>query len=183
MPHEYKFNQAAFTDGVTRAINTFGFTSTYEGRALGMLLVGQTVEGIQHRSIEKQCDGSGNKWPLNSERTRRRKYRQWGEALVNKDTGQMLSVESLRGKVTVTQYLIRIEYGTGKVFEEADRLPKMDRIRIDGGYAKEPVTDEDKAFYAHQQGRDFYELDQEICDDNFAMFRGALAAHLANPGR
>jgi hypothetical protein len=187
MPHAYHVDAAAFSEALTATINTFGFTSTHEGRALGELIVDNVIDGIKTRSIERQCSGDGTPFRANSDATRRRKYRQFGEVIVNKDTGQMLSGKSLRGTTTITQYLITMDYGTNTGMDVPDRLPAVARIghRMDitGGQAKEVVTDVDKAYYASIQGRSFYELDDAICDKNFASFSITLGAHLANPGR
>jgi hypothetical protein len=187
MPHAYHFDANAMAEALTATINTFGFKSTNEGRALGELIVDEIIDGIQTRSIERQCDGNGVPWPKNAPSTAARKYAQYGEAIVNKDTGQMLSAKSLRGTTVISQYLITMDYGTNTGMAGPDRLPAVQRIghRVDitGGQAKEVVTDVDKAMYAAEQGRGFYELDDQICDATFARFSETLGAHLANPGR
>ena len=183
MPHHYQTNVDQVAADMRHTIDSFGFTSTHEGRALGELLVDEIVEGIHLRSVEKQCDGDGTPWPENKWRTRQRKIKLHGEALVNVDTGQMLSVRSLRGKVTITQYLVTIEYGTGTAAQSPDRLPATQRIHVAGGTAKELITDVDKATFAAEQNRRFFELDDEICAKTFTVFTTALGAFLANPGR
>jgi hypothetical protein len=191
MPHSYTTNVDEVNAWTVGLFDTFGFTSTYEGKALGNVLAETTAEGIRERSIERQCDGSGTPWPVNSDGDgslssrnatsvhgqgyRSRKRRLYGTDLTNVRTGQMLSIQSLMAKVVVTQYLVEIHYGTGEpptssstgYIEDADKR----------------ISDDDKAFYAHEQGRKFFELDADICDANFAAFSKALGAHMANPGR
>jgi hypothetical protein len=95
----------------------------------------------------------------------------------------MLSVKSLKGKVTVTQFLVVIEYGTNEPSSDAAPRGRVTTGgRGEGRALAEQVTDVDKAVYAHAQGRGFFELDDEICDKNFAKFSAALKAHLAKPG-
>lgn len=170
MPHAYRTNVAAVGAAIVASIETFGFTTTSEGKALGMLLAEGTAEGIRERSIERQCDGEGVAWPLNSEPRRRAKYRRMGGALTNVDTGQMLSIASLMGRVIVSQYLVTITYGTGEIGGDG----------IDGGPA---ISDDDKSFYAHSQHRGFFQLDTTIKASNFTMFSTALGDHIRNPGR
>lgn len=188
MPHEYRTNVDAVGAKIVAQIATFGFTSTHEGRALGELLVDETVEGIVKRSRERQCDGEGNYWPPNTRKRIRAKARRNGECLTNFDTGQMLSVESLKGTVTITQYLVTIAYGTGEVGKqptrEAARYAYARNVDTVAAYvAAEAVTDDDKAFYAAQQHRAFYQLDETIKATNFAVFTDALGAHMKNTGR
>jgi hypothetical protein len=181
--HTYTTNVDQVAANMRATMDTFGFTDRREGRALGELIVDEIIDGIVVRSIDRQCDGDGVPWPKNAPATRDRKYKQYGEALVNKDTGQMLSVKSLRGTTTITQYLITMTYGTGEAGEVPDRLPAVHRINVGGETVKELITDVDKAIYAVEQGRSFYELDDTICGATFAVFTSALGAHLANPGR
>lgn len=182
--HTYKTNVDQVTADMQATLATFGFTDKREGRALGELIVDEIIDGIIVRSIDRQCDGNGKPWPKNAKATRDRKIKLRGEALTNVDTGGMLSKKSLRGTTTITQYLITMNYGTGEAAEVPDRLPAVHRVQADEeGIAKEPVTDVDKAIYAVEQGRSFYELDDEICGKTFTVFTTALGAHLANPGR
>jgi hypothetical protein len=184
MSHTYETNAAEIGQRFVDAIRSFGFTTTHEGKALGMVLAEGTAEGIRARTVDEQLTGDGSPLPLNSDRRRREKYKRNGECLTNVDTGQMLSIKSLMGKVIVEQYLVTIEYGTGEAAEATpDRMSPRQRIRITGGTATEHVTDVDKATFAAEQGRGFFQLDQTICDSNFKDFSAAFGAHLANPGR
>jgi hypothetical protein len=205
--HTYKTNVDQVTRDMQATLATFGFTDRREGRALGELIVDEIIDGIVVRSIDQQCDGNGTKWPVNKPPTWRRKYAQWGEVIINKDTGQMLSVKSLRGTTTITQYLITMNYGTNEAQPDhtqpgahffATKGGQITRVEnqhaatarhprisspamAEHGYVE--VTDVDKAYYANLQGRSFYELDDTICGATFAVFTAALGAHLANPGR
>lgn len=210
MPHEYHTNAEQVWADMQATIATFGFTSTWEGRNLGEGIVDEIISGIADRSIEKQCDGSGMPWPPNKPPTWRRKYRQWGEVIINKDTGQMLSAQSLRGTTKISQFQIVMDYGTnepqpetmaplGKFIYTTSPTQITHVLNAHGGSTKHPkirgvlegdresgyvlVTDVDKAYYASIQGRSFYELDDEICNSTFSRFSAALGAHLANPGR
>jgi hypothetical protein len=188
--HSYATNAAEIGELFVQTIRSFSFTTTHEGKALGHLLADRTAEGIAERSAARQCDGDGNPWPLNSDKRRRMKYKRDGYCLTNYDTGQMLSVPSLKGKVIVEPHLVTIEYGTGEPSPAPTHQsgglggsPARQRIKITGGHATEAITDIDKATFAAEQGRGFFELDQDICDTNFKHFQEALGAHIANPGR
>jgi len=88
----------------------------------------------------------------------------------------MLDGPSLRGEVNVSQHLIEMRYGTGLCPDRA-----ANGAELTNQDATTPGLV--KAFYAEQQGRGFYDLDQPTCDQTFAPFSEALGAHLANPGR
>jgi len=179
--HTYSSNAAEVGDRFVESIRSFGLKTDYAGKALGQLLADDTATGSQERSIEQQCDGSGSPWAQNSDNPEGRGYRskkakRCGTALTNGRTGQMLSKESLAGKVIITQYLVEMTYGTG---QPPDRCANG----AEPTEADKAITDDDKAFYAHEQGRRFFELDQDICNHNFGRFSAALGEHLRNPGR
>jgi hypothetical protein len=190
MAHSYSSNAAEIGQHLVDDIRTFGFTSTHEGKALGWVIIDNITEGIALRSADRQCDGQGTPWPMNSEKRMRMKIARYGYCMTNKDTGQMLSATSLKGKVAFEQHLVTIEYGTrepssqpkhGRLAGAVGR-PVAQRVNIDGDIAAEPITDIDKATSATEQGRGYFELDQAICDENFADFSAALGAHIANRG-
>ena len=183
MAHHYETNVDEIGRSLIGVIESFGFTSTHEGKALGELIVDEVVGGIQARSAERQCGGVGPRWPINEKTRYEEKQKRLGVCLTNFDTGQMLSAESLKGKVRISQNLVEIEYGTGEAADVPDRLPATHRIDVLGGTAKEPVTDIDKATYAAEQGRGFFELDDEICDETFKAFSETLSEHIRNQGR
>jgi hypothetical protein len=85
----------------------------------------------------------------------------------------MLSVESLRGEITVSNHKITMRYGTGTCptgVANGAELTKQDAT----------TTDLEKAFYANHQKRSFYELDQDISNANVAVLDKALSAYLKN---
>jgi hypothetical protein len=177
MSHTYRSNAAEVGQDFVDSIRSFGFRSTHEGKALGEVIVENIVGGIRERTIDRQQRVDGSPLPPNSPATRRRKELRGQEPLTNVDTGDMLSIRALRGTTTITDDLVRMEYGTGEAPEPVpDRLPARHRIDVLGGTAREPVTDVEKALWAYEQGRDFYGLDQKIADDNFADFSEALGA-------
>jgi len=170
---------------------TFNFkSSTEEGRALGETLVDEIVDGIAARSLQTRSAPSTGKWPENSDEPpthyRTKKMKEFGVAATNSRTGQMLSPESLRGKVTVEPELVRIEYGTDEPASEA-----ISGVHAEG--AKEArraghryilpsrerqYTDVEKAMFADEQKRGFFELDDDICDKTEKKVREELGAFM-----
>ena len=89
----------------------------------------------------------------------------------------MLSFDSLLGQVIVTPTLVTIRYGTGLLLKES---------KSPTGYiepADEKITDDEKSFYAHTQGRGFCELDDEICTETFQIISTALGNHIRTQPR
>jgi hypothetical protein len=190
MAHTYATNAAEVGERLVETIRSFGFTITHEGKAPGQLLADNTAAGIHERSVVRQCDGDGKPWPLNSDKRRRMKYRRDGFCLTKVDTGQMLSLATLKAKVTVEQHLVTNTYGTGEPSPPPTHQSgglggsaARSRISFGGQTSYEAITDVDKATFAAEQGRGFYELDQDITDGNFKRWQETLDAHLANPGR
>jgi hypothetical protein len=188
MSHTYRSNAEEIGRRLVEQIRSFGFRTTHEGKALGELIVDNIIDGIQVRSTETQSAPSTGPWPVNSDNPpgqgyRSRKRRQYGTDLTNIRTGQMLSADSLRGKTTIEDRLVKMEYGTNLVMEGSALSDRRTSTKTSVGDFRYDVTDVDKATYANEQHRSFFELDQEIMDANFQRVNDALAAHLANPGR
>ena len=139
-------------------IDSFGFDVTEEGKALGRVLAEEVAEGIQLRSFTTQSSPSTGTWPKNSEPYGEQKHRHYGWEETNYRTGQMLSFTSLLGKVEITKNEVIITYGTGEPPDKGfSPTEYFDRLA-------DNISDDDKSFYAHTQGRGFFELDEEICE-------------------
>jgi len=181
MSHTYVTNAADVGEALVKEIQSFGFRSTHEGRALGEIIVEEIAEGIAIRSTEQQMSPSAGTWPENSDNPagkgyRSRKKKKYGTDLVNERTGQMLSIQALKGEVKISDRLIEMRYGSATCPQSAKNgatLTNQDATTMD-------IV---KAFYAERQGRGFYELDQDITDKTFNSTSEALGQHLANPGR
>jgi len=178
MSHTYTSNAAEIGQHFVDQIKSFGFTTDYTGRALGELIIDNVVEGIIDRTVNQQLKADGSPLPPNSDNPpghgyKSRKMKKYGAELTNVRTGQMMQAKALRGKNTrITQHLVTIEYGWGD-YPEGANASDADKM----------TADTTKAAYAAKQGREFYQLDQKICDENFKSFSEALGAHIANRGR
>jgi hypothetical protein len=174
MSHSYRVHGDPAAD-IAAQIATFGFTTTYEGKALGEILKEGNAEGIAIRSANEQKGGEGPPWKENSEPYRSDKFRRYGVTDTNYRTRQMLSIQSLEGTTTITKDLVTIAYGTGQAPTSGATGyidPKAD-----------DATDVEKAGWAEEQGRGFFQLDENIKQHNFEDFSKALGEHMRNTGR
>ncbi len=171
----YHENTADLRGFVVGTIETFDFrAATEEGRALGEILPDVIADGISERSTRERAAPSTGTWRENEEKYKRRKLRLYGVGETNSRTGQMLSILSLRGKVTIEPQLLTMEYGTGQPPSSGSTGYISDQDRL--------ITDEDKAFYAAEDGRGFYELDETIGRDLDEEVGKCLDAHLKRQG-
>lgn len=86
------------------------------------------------------------------------KYAEWkdkkygvGNPAYGRRTGQMLSLQSLRGKIDVTPHEVTLAYGTGEAPERSSA----------SGYindADKAITDKKKAEYNHEKMGRFYKV-------------------------
>jgi hypothetical protein len=179
MPGTTSFsNQAEVAAWLIDGIDSFGFDAPSGGTTLGEAIVENHVQQIQERSFGEQR-GADAPWPANSEPYATEKFEEFGSYLINVRTRQMLSRESLRGRATADKREILHTYGTGEAGDSnAGRKPRKDgKPRKDR--AVEP-TDVDKATWADDQQRQFFELDDQIRDKNADLVADALAEHLRN---
>jgi hypothetical protein len=171
----YNTNAEAVGRRMVEAIRTFDFEVAHEGRVLGKIIADEIADGIMQRSSETQSSPSEGHWPPNEARYARAKMKYYGTDKTNYRTGQMVSKESLLGEVDVVARLVRIMYG-------ADRPPVKTSINDWVPLIDQHATDTDKSFYAHEQGRGFFELDDEICNTVYTAVNAALAEHLHTHG-
>lgn len=148
-------NADSFADWLGGVLDDFDFNSPGVHLSLRDDASSSVAEGIQERSKERQC-GAKDVWPENEYSYRKDKAEKYGTELTNYRTSQMLSTESLLANVGTTDNgrTAVMQYGTGTApktsmtgyIEDADKL----------------VTDTEKAAFAHELGRPFFQVDQEI---------------------
>lgn len=152
-------------------IRTTGFEMELtEGKTLGEFCVDVIVGAIQVRADYQQ--GADGRWPDNDPVYLDRKEREFGETRVNFRTNQMLSDASLRGKTTITNHVVTMEYGTGK---PADTSPT--------GYLSDDdrsKTDVEKAYWANQQDRRFYDIGEDVAQKIHIIAAVATTRHIQN---
>lgn len=86
--------------GLAHALNLRGRVAG--GKTLGAALVDTASVAIEARSVERQTDPAGTPWAKLRPRTVERKARLGLDPRVNVETGSMLSLQEIRGTVTVT---------------------------------------------------------------------------------
>jgi hypothetical protein len=153
----YEDNLDEILDAIDELVDTFDFTLPGQDRSIGRDAAHSVGLGIQIRSTHEQIDANGAQFEPNE-----RKYAEWKARSDRYDahqpnvrTGQMLSLESLLGEVTVGKDLVEITYGKDKPAEKSmtGYMTKSDR----------ETTDRDKAAYAHEE-RPFWGLDKRIAN-------------------
>jgi hypothetical protein len=171
--YTYNDNGAEIAQQFADTIASVEFQTTLESRPLGVVIANGIADGIIVRSFTRQCDGQGNAWPRNSEPCGEDKHNAYGWEQTDSRTCGMLARESLLGHVEITDDFVRITYGTGQPTTRAAN--PLDHIED----SDKRISDDDKAFYAEQQGRGFYELDADINQQIDEDIEGALAEHFA----
>jgi hypothetical protein len=92
--------------------------------------------------------------------------------------GFMMRLDALMGKITVTPPLVTIEYGTGEVAPQSERghvaaeAGRQANVRSNARIHApviESLFDVAPAGYAHTQGHNLYELDDEITQQSFEI--------------
>lgn len=124
--------------------------------------------------------GSGFQFP--GYRTRKRQAYGWPEAdgKPNYRTGQMLSHLSLFGNTVVGPDLIEMHYGIDAA--PAGCYSPVDNRTASERRADESVTDREKAGWAEDNDRPFYELDDEIRDAVLEEAERLLSDYISKEG-
>jgi hypothetical protein len=176
---------------LSSGIESFDMNSPCGGRRLADAIHENQAKQIQERSLGEQ---RGAILPF---RPNTSKYAQWkldkfGTDLINVQTGGMLSEESIQGELIVNGKELQHVYGTGKPGESKIKLeePKPKKPgkrrrkarkgkRKEAGERRQP-TDREKAAWAAEDGRSFFELDDQIKDRNTELASESLEEHLRN---
>lgn len=156
-------------DGVADSLD---FDHSVGNMSLGKRMAEATADAIEVRSVVYQ-KGATAQWEPNKS-----PYREWKEekynvyALAGVRTGQMLSLESLRGETTVTAREVEMVYGT-------DTAPTHSASSSYFSDADGKVTDRQKAGWfteggRYQAARPFYELDEDIAAAVFGIVSEAV---------
>ena len=145
-------------------VNGFNFLLPGMDSSLGRDLAHVVAGRIGERAAQQSRGADPAPWDRVSARYLPRKRRKYGwpeaDGKPNYATGQMLSHASLMGETRVSDQLVEMHYGTGDP-------PRRTASPTDGRTpretaADERATDREKAGYAHELGRDFYEIDDDI---------------------
>jgi hypothetical protein len=119
-------------------------------KTLGETIVERSAEAIIHRSLGEQTDPSGRPWKRLSARYLRWKMKHGYSLLKNEMTGEMLSLEQVRGKVVISDDAAQMTAGTDdfvqdKVEWTEEGQPEKNRPKrpfYDLGAAGEKALDE-----------------------------------------
>ncbi len=175
MPISSNIDQVA--DWLRESVAGVNFNMPADNAQLGGVCAREIAIGIQERAFNEQ-KGAVEEWPENSPGYKRYKGRHYGIELTNFRTQQMLLLGSLEANVHVEDdgKTTVMEYGTDQVPTDSasGTLTATDQVR----------TDTQKAHYAHEQGRSFYEIDQKMDNERIMpVLRRALKAHLEERAR
>lgn len=166
-------------------VDGFNFTLPGRQQSLGRDVAHLVANRIARRASQEGRGASPTRWHENSDRpagkgykSRKRKAYGWQESdgKPNYRTGQMLSEPSLFGQTQVEPKRVLMRYGLDEAARDCksptdNRTPSQKR----GDAA---VTDRQKAGYAHELGRDFYELDDQIVAALVAEIENRLATYI-----
>jgi len=152
-------------------IATIDFTLPGKDKSLGRDLVGVVAQGIIDRSVPDAQGPDGAKWDDNKDPYKAWKATEYDAFQPGILTGQMLSLESVKGETTVGKDSVEMKYGT-------DTPSAGSRNGKAPPAAKEPPTDRQKAGWFHEKGNEFYGLDDEIANDCVDECAEALANYI-----
>lgn len=154
-----------------QVVDGFTWTLTLEAHSLGEDCAHIIADGIAVRSANNE--GAQGIWYANEP-----KYAEWKSAKYgvpnpapNRRTGQMLSLDSLLGTVTITTDRVTMQYGTGTTPTRSSASSYFD-ANTDGA-----VTDRQKAEW-NSDKRPFFELDDQISDAVFDFIEETIEDYL-----
>lgn len=152
----YKSNEDSLEADLRALIDSWDFTAPGEQQSLGRDVVGEIAAGIHDRTVAEKKDAHGEPLKPNEKRYAARKAREFQSFQPLVRSGQLLSLDSLVGRVDVTPDKITMNYGTNsapsRVFGPSGNLRQ-----------NEP-TDRQKAEWNSEE-RPFYALDERIVDE------------------
>ena len=156
-----------------RLIDAFDFTSPGKDASLGKDLAVAVANGIVERTTVDQLGSSGSPLKALSTAYKARKVKDHGVGLIGVRTGQMLSLESVLGDVTITADEVTLAYGTGEA---------PTKFATHGDLKPNEPTDREKADWFGSGGREFYAIDEAIAEAAAELAREALQDYLAENG-
>ena len=150
---EVHSNIDAVSQRIASLIDSYNFTRKGGDKSLGHDMAVAVANRIRERSVPDALSPSGDEWPANEPKYADRKRNKYDADQPNLRTGQMLSLESLLGKVTVTPEKILMQYGTGTAPSAAGNGTTLTT-------GDSSITDIEKAYFCSKT-RPFYALDEE----------------------
>lgn len=169
MPVDSNINEVKlWIEGVVESIR---FDMPGRDQSLGRDMAGVVAEGIIDRSVPDAMSPDGSGWAPNEARYAAYKLRKFAADQPGILSGQMLSLESVRGDVKVTPTEVTMSYGIGS---GASRSRTGAALTA----SQQAATDRDKARHFAESGREFYGMDRQIADAVVAEVEDAVADHL-----
>lgn len=152
-------------------IDGFNFTIPGKDQSLGRDLAAGAALMISDRSISEQGNAQGQPWDANERKYKAMKERKHGVYSVGVLTGQMLSLESMKGETTVEANEVVMVYGTNT---------EPTKFSTYGDLKPNEPTDREKAEWFADGGREFYELSEDDANNLIIEAAEALADYLEN---
>lgn len=148
-------NSDAIADLIDALVDSIDFTTVGANGSLAEDLVDVIATGIADRSAQG-LDPDGHPWDANEDKYAAYKRKKYDVDRPGELGGQMLSLESLKGRPAISAEKVEMAYGTGEV------PPPNARNGAALTDSQRAVTDRDKAGYFTDSGRRFYEFDDAI---------------------
>lgn len=164
-------------------IGKISFTSSVGGKSLAQEIQGVIAEMIRDRSITMKMDGDGKGWEPNSRKWKAYKQRVYGTVNIGEMTGQMLSNESLMGRLKFDDETMEMRYGIGRkarVTKKVRSKKGPHNTKAGKGARQNVATDIQKGDWftrgcdvdkkgrrQNRPKRPFYEMDDVISEEVF----------------
>lgn len=159
---------ARWIDDVVDSVN---FTMPGRDASLGRDMAGVVAEGIIDRSVPDAVSPDGGTWAPNEARYAAYKRKKFAADQPGILSGQMLSLESVRGEVKVLPNSVEMTYGIGAT-------PSRSRTGAPLSASQQATTDKDKARHFADGGREFYGLDRTIAEAVMIEVESAIADYI-----
>jgi hypothetical protein len=153
-------------------VDSVEFTMPGQDASLGKDCAGVVAQGIIDRSVPDAVSPDGGSWAANEARYAAYKRAKFAADQPGILSGQMLSLESVKGEVKVLPDQVTMTYGTGST-------PSGSRTGAALSASQSSVTDREKARHFADSGREFYGLDKDVVEAVVAEIEDAVGKMLA----
>jgi hypothetical protein len=170
-----KSNADQVAGWIDRTIDGFSFELPGTDQSLGRDIAGIVAEGMIERAVPGARAPDGGTWAANEARYAAMKRKRFGADQPGILSGQMLSLASMMGRVSVTADRVEMTYGTGET-------PTRSTSGAALTASEKSATDRQKAEWFTAGGRAFYGLDGKIAAKVIAHAGERFAEYLTKKG-